>query len=324
MNTIEELIKYNGISEKNAERMLRSYAEKIGTRNGDYEITDITYVGSETKRVEETCVYCGDVYYKDMINRRNKWSELKAICKCQRDKQKIEREENRKSEKIREKYSVLQNEIGKIYGEFTIIGLNKGKYTIKCNICGTEKEIDAEPVISGQRKDYKCHTHRKTVEKYDESYIGRKNNMLTVTGITWDEASGKKLFKCLCDCGNTYYAKPTLWEIGKVKSCGCYLENRSADAIPTERIKSIYRGMKLRCLDKDSKDYHNYGGRGIKICSEWLDFNNFLKWSMENGYDNKKTIDRIDFNGDYKPDNCRWTDWHTQCANKRPRMRVRA
>ena len=85
-----------------------------------------------------------------------------------------------------------------------------------------------------------------------------------------------------------------------------------------KRIHSIWLNMKARCNNPNRPKYPRYGGRGIKICNEWLEsYENFRDWAMANGYRDDLSIDRIDVNGNYEPNNCRWTDMKTQQRNRR-------
>lgn len=84
-----------------------------------------------------------------------------------------------------------------------------------------------------------------------------------------------------------------------------------------KRLKSIYNGMKNRCYDKNSINYKYYGDKGVTICDEWMEsFDNFYSWAINNGYSNELTIDRIDSNKSYNPDNCRWATKRDQCYNR--------
>lgn len=83
------------------------------------------------------------------------------------------------------------------------------------------------------------------------------------------------------------------------------------------RLYHIWSGFKGRCLNEKSRDYSDYGGRGITICEEWHNPNNFFKWALSNGYDDDLTIDRIDNSKGYSPDNCRWITNAKQQRNKR-------
>lgn len=90
-----------------------------------------------------------------------------------------------------------------------------------------------------------------------------------------------------------------------------------------KRLYNIYYGMKQRCMNPRNSRYKDYGGRGITICSEWLEsVDNFIEWSIENNYEDNLTIDRINVNGNYEPDNCRWITLRDQTRNTRQNVIV--
>lgn len=320
MNSIEELGAY-GIDCVNAEMMLTKYREHIGEKHGDYTIVDMTYVGNQTREIRLRCS-CGDERNKTFVNRRNKLSELPTICPKCREKRKAEEKKKELEEREKAREIVIQKEIGKEYGDYRIEGHKDGKYECVCKECGAIKHISDITVMQHKWTSTRCTKHYVQEIKYDESYIGRKENMLEVIGITRN-AANKKVFLCRCDCGNTTMVQPVIWATGQVKSCGCFQENRSVNANEKERIGGIFRGMVKRCYNKDDKAYPAYGGRGIKICREWLENKEkFIEWSFSHGYTNKLTIERNDVNGDYCPENCRWATYKEQYKNCRPRKKV--
>ena len=115
----------------------------------------------------------------------------------------------------------------------------------------------------------------------------------------------KTAWLCICDCGRRTTVAAENLVIGHTRSCGCAV--RKHGYARKERLYTIWVGMRQRCRDKNSKDYPHYGGRGIAVCEEWeSNYTAFRNWAMENGYREDLTIDRINVDGNYCPDNCRW------------------
>lgn len=166
------------------------------------------------------------------------------------------------------------------------------------------------------------HTNQvKCLNKYN-NLVGSKINNLTILGIDNKTKSGQYYLKCKCDCGNIKSFRSSRLLNNQIKTCGCLNKGyKYGDKHNLSRkyskIYSIWNTMKHRCLNPNFSKYKNYGHRGISICDEWKDnFPNFLNWSLNNGYQENLTLDRVDVNGNYEPSNCRWVSQKDQQRNR--------
>lgn len=134
---------------------------------------------------------------------------------------------------------------------------------------------------------------------------------------------------CKCDCGNDYTAYVSSLTTNAVLSCGCRRKENQIKSVTKHgmfksRLYVCWGNMKARCTNKNNKDYPNYGGRGISVCSEWLDFGKFKDWALANGYNDSLVIDRIDNDRGYEPDNCRWITNEQNQNNRRKTFNITA
>jgi hypothetical protein len=134
-----------------------------------------------------------------------------------------------------------------------------------------------------------------------------------------EKPSGAKFYKglYLCDCGKPTIVLPAKVKAGSTKSCGC-LKYRIKHGYSSHPLYPKYNGMRQRCCNPNSDAYKDYGGRGITICDEWLNNpESFFIWAEKNGGRKELQIDRIDNNGGYSPDNCRFVTCEINQQNKR-------
>lgn len=159
--------------------------------------------------------------------------------------------------------------------------------------------------------------------KYVDIAQKRFGHLVAIEPAGYRQVGGALYWRCFCDCVNEVEVLGTLLRKDTITRCGRQCIYKAEPTIEG-RLSYVWSAMKQRCENPKHRQYVDYGGRGITVCLEWSkSFEAFMSWSLDNGFQPGLSIDRINNDGPYSPDNCRWADTYTQRHNRRPQKNQR-
>lgn len=216
---------------------------------------------------------------------------------------------------------------GQKFGLLTVVkraeNVKGVQWVCKCD-CGNTTIVRSYALKSGATKSCGCLRHIQY--RKSPKLVGKRFGRLKVIRRNGSSKHKRALWLCRCDCGNEITVIGNSLTVGRVNSCGCLRKELAADKMTSHGFTTkdnfhplyeLWKGIKDRTSNPNNVGWHNYGGRGIKICDRWKDsFPNFLE-DMGERPSKKHSIDRIDNDGDYCPTNCRWATKKEQSYNTR-------
>lgn len=217
----------------------------------------------------------------------------------------------------------LRDLTGQKFGKLTAIKYlkkenEKSKWLCKCD-CGKFHEVTPYTLVSGQSKSCGCSIHE---NKIRNDLTGKRFGKLTVIGFSHFKGS-HSFWNVKCDCGLEKVIRARQLTSGDTKSCGCIGKFSKRYKLDNDRIYRMWNHMLSRCYNKNDSSYYRYGERGIIVCDEWKNsYHTFREWAINNGYSDELSIDRIDNDGNYNPNNCKFSTAKEQMNNTSTNHRI--
>ncbi|MBT1162098.1 hypothetical protein [Bifidobacterium sp. SO1] len=247
-----------------------------------------------------------------------------------------------------------ENLVGQKFGKLTVLKMIPGTKTSEASVlceceCGKLITVITGNLKGGNTRSCGCLVKearnkadrarrdgtapKRTTHRYkSKELVGKKINHLTILAIEGKNKHNQTMVKCRCDCGNTIIVRMSSITNGNTQSCGCMRAKAAKQTHATHgdsgkdsdnrRLYQIWNKMNVRCSNPKAQYYSSYGGRGISVCDEWKQWEPFRDWALDHGYTDDLTIDRINNEHDYTPENCRWVTPMENSNNKRNNLYI--
>jgi len=214
---------------------------------------------------------------------------------------------------------------GQKFGRLTVVKFSHTKHEMsywscRCE-CGAEKVTTRSRLLNGETKSCGCLKKEVDASRIPIDMTGERYGRLIVIKFSHIKGKGISYWSCKCECGIEKNISRRCLISGNTKSCGCLSKENvkkraTKHGLSHTKIYQVWANMKTRCNNENDQFYSDYGGRGIKVSDDWLDFPKFHS-DMSPAYKEGLSIERIDVNGNYELSNCKWATPLQQVTNRR-------